>query len=66
MSDEKNVKPRTIKLYDDECEEFKKLKSEQGGENVTVPARSEVYARVTVNLDSLKQALEILEKSRKE
>ena len=66
MSDEKNVKPRTIKLYDDEWEEFKKLKSEQDGENVTVPARSEVYARVTVNLDSLKQALEILEKSRKE
>ena len=65
MSDEKNVKPRTIKLYDDEWEEFKKLKSEQDGENVPVPARSEVYARVTVNLDSLKQALEILEKSSK-
>ena len=25
MSDEKNIKPRTIKLYDDEWEEFKKL-----------------------------------------
>ena len=35
MSDEKNIKPRTIKLYDDEWEEFKKLKSEQDGENVT-------------------------------
>lgn len=65
MSDEKNIKPRTIKLYDDEWEKFKKFKSEQDGENVTVPARSEVYARVTVNLDSLKQALEILEKSSK-
>lgn len=35
MSDEKNIKARTIKLYDDEWEEFKKLKSEQDGENVT-------------------------------
>lgn len=35
MSDEKNIKPRTIKMYDDEWEEFKKLKNEQDGENVT-------------------------------
>lgn len=35
MSKEKNIQSRSIKLYDDEWEEFKKIKEEMDGDNVT-------------------------------
>lgn len=35
MSKEKNIQARSIKLYDDEWEEFKKIKDEMDGDNVT-------------------------------
>lgn len=35
MSKEKNIQTRSIKLYDDEWEEFKKIKEEMDGDNVT-------------------------------
>ena len=35
MSKEKNIQSRSIKLYDDEWEEFKKIKEEMDGANVT-------------------------------
>lgn len=35
MANEKNIQSRSIKLYDEEWEEFKTIKSEMDGDNVT-------------------------------
>ena len=35
MSKEKNIQSRSIKLYDDEWEDFKKIKDEMDGDNIT-------------------------------
>ena len=35
MSKEKNIQSRSIKMYDDEWEDFKKIKDEMDGDNIT-------------------------------